>query len=66
MGPHKFLPKPPKRLAVVDQNSCSGCAGSPACVIRAGTTVRGRSSDRSATVASAATMSTSMIARMIR
>src|SRR5512134_1015735 len=29
---HKFLPKPPKRLAVVDQNSCSGCAGSPACV----------------------------------
>ena len=32
MGPHKFLPKPPKRLAVVDQNSCSGCAGSPACV----------------------------------
>ena len=32
MGPHKFLPKPPKRLAVIDQNSCSGCAGSPACV----------------------------------
>ena len=32
MAAHKFLPKPPKRLAVVDQNSCSGCAGSPACV----------------------------------
>jgi len=32
MGKHKFLPKPPKRLAVVDQNSCSGCAGSPACI----------------------------------
>ena len=29
---HKFLPKPPKRLAVVDQNACSGCAGSPACI----------------------------------
>lgn len=29
---HKFLPKPPKRLAVVDQNGCSGCAGSPACI----------------------------------
>jgi Pyruvate/2-oxoacid:ferredoxin oxidoreductase delta subunit len=32
MAEHKFLAKPPKRLAVVDQNSCSGCAGSPACV----------------------------------
>lgn len=32
MGKHKFLPKPPKRLAVVDQNGCSGCAGSPACI----------------------------------
>jgi Pyruvate/2-oxoacid:ferredoxin oxidoreductase delta subunit len=32
MGKHRFLPKPPKRLAIVDQNSCSGCAGSPACV----------------------------------
>ena len=32
MPEHKFLPKPPKRLAIVDQNSCSGCAGSPACV----------------------------------
>src|SRR5436190_22285226 len=30
--PHKFLKKPPKRLAVVDQNMCSGCAGSPSCV----------------------------------
>jgi len=30
--PHKFLKKPPKRLAVVDQNACSGCAGSPSCV----------------------------------
>ena len=29
---NKFLKKPPKRLAVVDQNSCSGCANSPACV----------------------------------
>jgi Pyruvate/2-oxoacid:ferredoxin oxidoreductase delta subunit len=27
-----FLKKPPKRLAVVDQNGCSGCANSPACV----------------------------------
>ena len=33
MGQHKFLKKPPKRLAVVDQNNCTGCAGSPACVI---------------------------------
>ena len=32
MGEHKFLPKPPQRLAVVDQNSCSGCAGAPACI----------------------------------
>ena len=32
MGEHKFLKKPPKRLAVVDQSSCTGCAGSPACV----------------------------------
>jgi translation initiation factor RLI1 len=32
MGKHKFLPKGPKRLAVVDQNGCSGCAGSPACI----------------------------------
>ena len=31
-APHKFLKKPPKRLAVVDQNACSGCAGAPACV----------------------------------
>ena len=30
--PHKFLKKPPKRLAVVDQNACSGCAGSPSCI----------------------------------
>ncbi len=29
---NQFLKKPPKRLAVVDQNSCSGCANSPACV----------------------------------
>ena len=29
---NKFLKKPPKRLAVIDQNSCSGCANSPACV----------------------------------
>lgn len=29
---NKFLKKPPKRLAVVDQNGCSGCANSPACV----------------------------------
>ena len=30
--PHKFLKKAPKRLAVIDQNGCSGCAGSPACI----------------------------------
>ena len=29
---NKFLKKPPKRLAVVDQSGCSGCANSPACV----------------------------------
>ena len=29
---NQYLKKPPKRLAVVDQNSCSGCANSPACV----------------------------------
>lgn len=29
---NQFLKKPPKRLAVVDQNACSGCANSPACV----------------------------------
>ena len=29
---NRFLKKPPKRLAVIDQNSCSGCANSPACV----------------------------------
>jgi Pyruvate/2-oxoacid:ferredoxin oxidoreductase delta subunit len=29
---HKFLPKNPKRLAVIDQSGCTGCAGSPACV----------------------------------
>ena len=29
---NKFLKKPPKRLAVVDQGGCSGCANSPACV----------------------------------
>ena len=29
---NRFLKKPPKRLAVVDQNHCSGCANSPACV----------------------------------
>lgn len=29
---HKFLPKNPKRLAIVDQSGCTGCAGSPACV----------------------------------
>jgi ferredoxin len=28
---HRILPKPPKRLAVVDQTDCSGCGGSPAC-----------------------------------
>jgi len=31
MAEHRFLKKPPKRVAVVDQSSCSGCAGSPAC-----------------------------------
>ena len=30
--PHKFLKKAPKRLAVIDQNACSGCAGAPACI----------------------------------
>jgi Fe-S-cluster-containing hydrogenase component 2 len=29
---NKFLKKPPKRLAVIDHSSCSGCANSPACV----------------------------------
>ncbi len=29
---NQFLKKPPKRLAVVDHSSCSGCANSPACV----------------------------------
>ncbi|MGH9750733.1 MAG: 4Fe-4S dicluster domain-containing protein [Candidatus Polarisedimenticolia bacterium] len=29
---NQFLKKPPKRLAVVDQHACSGCANSPACV----------------------------------
>ncbi len=29
---NQFLKKPPKRLAVIDQSSCSGCANSPACV----------------------------------
>jgi Fe-S-cluster-containing dehydrogenase component len=31
MTEHRILSKPPKRLAVVDQSGCSGCAGSPAC-----------------------------------
>ncbi|MFQ5671252.1 MAG: 4Fe-4S dicluster domain-containing protein [Acidobacteriota bacterium] len=30
---HRFLPKNPKRLAIVDQAGCTGCAGSPACVL---------------------------------
>jgi Pyruvate/2-oxoacid:ferredoxin oxidoreductase delta subunit len=29
---NKYLKKPPKRLAVIDQSGCSGCANSPACV----------------------------------
>ena len=29
---NQYLKKPPKRLAVIDQNSCSGCANSPVCV----------------------------------
>jgi len=29
---HLFLPKNPKRLAIIDQSGCTGCAGSPACV----------------------------------
>src|SRR2546425_7977668 len=29
---NKFLPKPPKRLAVIDQDACTGCAGAPTCV----------------------------------
>ncbi|MFQ5718188.1 MAG: 4Fe-4S dicluster domain-containing protein [Acidobacteriota bacterium] len=32
LAPHQFLRKNPKRLAVVDQSGCTGCAGSPACV----------------------------------
>jgi Pyruvate/2-oxoacid:ferredoxin oxidoreductase delta subunit len=32
MARHKFLEKPPKRLAVIDQANCTGCSGSPACV----------------------------------
>jgi ferredoxin len=30
--PHRFLKKPPPRLAVVHQAGCTGCAGSPVCV----------------------------------
>ncbi len=33
MPEHKFLKKLPKRLAVIDQANCTGCAGAPACVI---------------------------------
>ncbi len=29
---NRYLKKPPKRLAVIDHSSCSGCANSPACV----------------------------------
>jgi Fe-S-cluster-containing hydrogenase component 2 len=29
---NRYLKKPPKRLAVIDQTGCSGCANSPACV----------------------------------
>jgi len=29
---HQLLSGPPRLLAVVDQNRCSGCAGSPACI----------------------------------
>ena len=38
--PHKFLKKAPKRLAVVDQNACLGCAGSPSCVAFCEVTVK--------------------------
>ncbi len=31
MAEHRLLAKPPKRLAVVHQADCSGCAGAPAC-----------------------------------
>jgi len=39
---NKFLPKPPKRLAVIDQDSCTGCAGSPTCVMFCETVTAGK------------------------
>src|SRR5262249_55702142 len=39
---NKFLPKPPKRLAVIDQDSCTGCAGAPTCVTFCETVTAGK------------------------
>jgi len=46
MPEHKFLNTHPRRLAVVNQNGCSGCSGSPACASICETvTVRGAAVD---------------------
>ena len=37
-----FLPKPPKRLAVIDQDACTGCAGAPTCVTFCETVTAGK------------------------
>ncbi len=53
MAEHRFLKKPPKRVAVVDQSDCSGCAGSPACQAYCETvTVKGNVVDAIRTVKS--------------
>jgi len=39
---NKFLPKPPKRLAVIDQDACTGCAGAPTCVTFCETVTAGK------------------------
>ena len=39
---NKFLPKPPKRLAVIDQDACTGCAGAPTCVMFCETVTAGK------------------------
>lgn len=39
---NQFLPKPPKRLAVIDQDACTGCAGSPTCVTFCETVTAGK------------------------
>src|SRR5262245_21130950 len=39
---NQFLPKPPKRLAVIDQDACTGCAGAPTCVTFCETVTAGK------------------------